>query len=220
MPKFSTERLKGVFQLLERMKVFTLERVESALGCSTPTARLRLKRWKAYTSYNQNGRYYTLPTVPRFDDNGLWFYENVFFCRHGNLRKTVVHLIDHSPSGLTGNEIGKLIRLSPRSFLHHFRDVGGIHREKLGGAYVYFSDDPLRHKDQLQQRLDILSSAQKSLTEADAVVILGALIRHHGISEEDIMSLPEIKTRKISVFVIREFLERHGLLKKSPVTKP
>ena len=220
MPKFSEETLKGVFKFLEGVKVFTLDRLMSSLGCSMPSARVKLKQWKAYTSYNQNGRYYTLPTVPRFDANGLWFYKDVFFCRYGNLRNTVVRLIHHSPSGLTGNEIGKLLRLSPRSFLHHFRHAGGIHREKREGVYVYFSDDPVRYKDQVRQRSEALSRAQKSLTEAGAVAILSALIRHHGISEEEIMALPEIKTRKISVLVIREFLSRHGLLKKTPVTTP
>ena len=220
MPKFSEETIKRVFKFLEGIKIFTLDRLVSSLGCSVPSARVKLKQWRAYTSYNQNGRYYSLPTVPRFDENGLWFYEDVFFCRYGNLRNTVVRLIHHSPSGLTGNEIGKLLRLSPRSFLHHFRNVGGIRREKIEGAYVYFSDDPVRYRDQVRQRLEVLSDTQKSLTEVDAVVLLRALIRHHGISEEEIMALPEIKTRKISVLVIRDFLRRHGLLKKTPVTTP
>lgn len=220
MPKFSEETIKRVFKFLEGIKIFTLDRLVSSLGCSVPSARVKLKQWRAYTSYNQNGRYYSLPTVPRFDENGLWFYEDVFFCRYGNLRNTVVRLIHHSSSGLTGNEIGKLLRLSPRSFLHHFRDVGGIRREKIEGAYVYFSDDPVRYRDQVRQRLEVLSDTQKSLTEVDAVVLLRALIRHHGISEEEIMALPEIKTRKISVLVIRDFLRRHGLLKKTPVTTP
>jgi len=220
MRKISEETVDGVHKFLERIKVFTIDRLISALGCSMPSARVKLKQWKAYTSYNQNGRYYTLPTVPRFDANDLWFYENVFFCRYGNLRNAVVHLIDNSPLGLSGNEIGNLVRLSPRSFLHHFRNVEGLYREKIEGVYVYFSDNPVRHKEQIQQRLNVLASTQKSITEADAVVILGALIRHHGISEKDILSLPEIQTRKISAFAIRAFWDRHGLLKKTPVTKP
>jgi hypothetical protein len=217
MPKFSEETVKRAFKLLEGIKVFTLDRLMSALGCSMPGARVRLKRWKAYTSYNQNGRYYSLPTVPRFDETGLWFYKEAFFCRYGNLRKSVVGLIQHAPKGLTGNEIGKLLRLSPRSFLHHFRKVGGIHREKIEGVYVYFSDDPARYNDQLRRRSEVW---QQSLTDADAVLLLSALIRHHGIREDEIMALPEIKTRKISAAVLHEFLTRHGLLKKTPVTTP
>ncbi len=220
MSKFREETVRGVFKYLEGIKVFTLDGLISAMGCSIPNARVKLKQWKAYTSYNQNGRYYAMPTVPRFDENGLWFYENAFFCRYGNLRETIVHLINNATSGLTGNEIGKLVGLSPRSFLHHFRNAGGIQREKIEEVYVYFSDDPDRYKEQVRLRSGILAVTQKSLSEADVVVILAALIRHHGISEKDIMDLPEIRTRKISALAIQKFLDSHGLLKKTSVTKP
>ncbi len=140
MTKFNEGRLKSVFDLLEDMKVFTLERLVSSLGCSIPTARLKLKQWRAHTSYNQNGRYYAMPTVPRFDNNGLWHYEDIYFSRYGNLKSTIVQLVERSPSGLAGKEIGALVRLDPRSFLHHFRNAGGIQREKADGVYVYFSD--------------------------------------------------------------------------------
>ena len=220
MPKFSEEKLKSVFKFFEGIKIFTLDQLVSSLSCSTPTARLKLRHWQAYTSYNQNGRYYAMPTVPRFDKSGLWSYENICFSKYGNLRKTVVHLINNSSSGLTGNEIGNLVRLPPRSFLHHFRNVAGIYREKREGVYVYFSDDPDRYKEQLGSRSSVLTPTEKLLSDADAVVILTALIKHHGISMEDIMELPEVRGRGFSRVVIREFLDHHGLLKKTPTTKP
>jgi len=65
MRKFSEETVESVYKILERVKVFTIDRLISALGCSMPSARVKLKQWKAYTSYNQNGRYYTLPTYDR-----------------------------------------------------------------------------------------------------------------------------------------------------------
>jgi len=220
MAKLSEGKLKSVFKVLEHIKVFTLDQLISSLSCSTPTARLKLKQWQAYRSYNQNGRYYAMPTVPRFDENGLWYYEDISFSNYGNLRNTVVHLINNSPLGLTGNEIGTLVRLPPRSFLHHFRDVAGIHREKREGVYVYFSDDPGRYKEQLQNRSRVLIPTGKLLSDADAVVILTALIKHHGITMEDIMALPEVRERKFPPVSIREFLDHHGLLKKIPTTRP
>jgi len=220
MPKIGQERLKNVFRFLESLKVFTLDKLVSSLSCSTPTARLKLKQWKAYTSYNKNSRYYAMPTVPRFDENGLWYYEDISFSKYGNLRNTVIHLINNSASGLSGSEMGDVVRLAPRSFLHHFRNVAGIHREKREGIYVYFSEDPDRYKEQLQSRLSILPAPVKLLTDADAVVILTALIKHHDICMEDIMALPEVRERKFSPVVIRQFLDRHGLVKKTLTTKP
>ena len=220
MTKLSEGRLKNVFNLLEDIKVFTLERLVSSLSCSIPTARLKLKKWGAYTSYNKNGRYYAMSTVPRFDDNGLWHYEDIFFSRYGNLKNTIVHLVERSPSGLTGKEIGAFVRLDPRSFLHHFRNAGGIQREKPEGVYVYFSDNHVTYKQQRESRSKLAHSAVEFLSEANVVVILTALIKHHGIGLEEIMALPEIRMHKISLAAIRDFLERHGLVKKTPTTKP
>jgi hypothetical protein len=104
--------------------------------------------------------------------------------------------------------------------LHHFRNVADIHREKREGVYTYFSGDADRYKEQLQSRLSILPPTVKLFTDADAVVILAALIKHHEICLEDIMALPEVRERKFSPFVIRQFLDRHDLLKKTPTTKP
>ena len=219
MPKIGEKRLKDVFRFLEDIKVFTLDKLVSLLSCSTPTARLKLKQWKAYTSYNKNSRYYAMPTVARFDENGMWHYENIFFSKYGNLRNTVIHLINNSSSGLSGREIGDLVRLPVRSFLHHFRNLAGIQREKREGVYIYFSEGPDRYKQQLQSRLNRLEPPDKLFTDADAVLILRALIKHHDIGTEDIMALPEVRERKVSPAVIGDFMDRHGLLKKTPTTK-
>lgn len=220
MSEDKEEKLKAALNHLERKKVFTLEHLVSYLECSVPTARLRLKNWKTYTSYNQNGRYYSLQTVPRFDENGLWQYEGVFFSKSGNLKKTLIYLVQKSPSGLTGKEIGNLVGLPPRSFLHHFRDVAGIHREKIEGLYIHFSDDPDRYKRQSGNRSNLIGYQDKLFSDADAVIILTALIRHHGISLEEIMALPDIRAQKFSSFVINDFLSRHNLLKKTPDIQP
>lgn len=219
MTRLSEGTLRSVFKLLEDMKVFTLERLVSSLSCSIPTARLKLKQWGTYTSYNQNGRYYAMSTVPRFDNNGLWHYDDIYFSRYGNLKNTIVQLVERSPYGLTGKEIGALVRLDPRSFLHHFRNAGGIQREKPEGVYVYFSDNPATYEQQRKSLSKLAHPAKEVLSETNAIVILSALIKHHGISLEEIMALPEIRMHKISSTAIRDFLERNGLVKKTPATK-
>jgi hypothetical protein len=220
MPKIDQKKVKNAIKYFQKIKVFTINQLVSSLNCSAASARLKLKQWKVYTSYNQNGRYYAMPTAPRFDENGLWRYQYIYFSKHGNLKNTLIHLVNQSSSGLTGNQIGDIVGLSPRSFLHHFRDTPGICREKHGGVYVYFSENPDKYKEQLQKQSTAVTRTAKFLTDADAVVILTALIKHHHICIEDIMALPEIKARNFSAFVIREFLDRHGLVKKTPTTKP
>jgi hypothetical protein len=220
MPRIDKEAIENALRVLEKTKVVTLKQVVSFLKCSMPGARLKLNQWRALTSYNQNGRYYTLPDIPQFDENGLWRFKDVYFSKHGNLKKTIIYLVSNSSSGLTGKQIGDLLGLSPQSFLHHFRDCKGIVREKHDGVYAYFSDQSERYDQQIQSRSTAISSfSEPSFSDVDAVVILVALIKHPEISVEDILALPEIKRKKYSPVSIRRFLESHDLLKKTPDTR-
>lgn len=204
---------------LKKKKVFTFSLLLSMLKCSTRSGRNILRQWGTYNSYNHNGRYYTLPDVPKFDGNGLWKYKGVFFSKHGTLKNTVVHLINSATSGLTGNQIGEIVEISPQSFLCHSRDAPGIRREKYDGVYVYFSDDNDRYKQQTHSRLDALTISAKYLSDADAVLILVAMIKHHNITADNLAALPEIKEKNISHMILREFFERHGIGKKTPNLK-
>ena len=173
--------------------------------------------WKAHTSYNQNGKYYTLPEIPRFDQHGLWRHKDVAFSRHGNLKKTIIHLVCTSRVGLSGRQLGEILGLSPQSFLHHFCDCPGICRGKHEGVYIYFAEEALVHEKQVRQRYSLIRPPSfVSITDTEAIQILVAIIRHHGISAEAILVLPEIKKSKIKLPAIQGFLEHHGLVKKIP----
>ena len=219
MRRLDLDTIKQTYKRLEKGKVFTIDQLVSALKCSTPNARLKLKQWRAFRSFNKNGRFYTLPHVPRFDRYGLWRYKDVAFSRHGNLKKTIIHLVNSSVSGITGKELGDLLGLLPQSFVHHFRDCPDICRDKHRGVYVYFSDHPDVYKQQVQRR-SLTPVARASLSDADAVMILVAVIKHHGISMKDILTLPEIKKKRVSETALHDFLQAHGLLKKMPATGP
>jgi hypothetical protein len=217
MARLNQDTIKAAWRHLEKAKVFTIGELASVLKCSIPNARLKLKQWRTYTSYNRNGRFYALPQVPGFDHHGLWHHENAAFSKHGNLKKTIVHLVASATAGLTGRQLGELLGLSPQSFLHHFRNCPGICREKHDGVYVYFADDVSVYERQVKQRRTIVCQPPiVSITDPEAILILAAIIKHHGISAEDILALSEIKKSKISKQAIQGFLEYHGLVKKIP----
>jgi hypothetical protein len=191
------------------------------LTCSISNARLKIKQWQAYTSYNQNGKYYTLPQVPLFDQYGLWRYKDIGFSRYGNLKKTIIHLVKASPAGLSGRQLGEILKLSPQSFLHHFRKSPGLYREKYDGVFVYFSDVDYIFEKQVNQRSShICRSAIVTISDTEAILILVAIIRQHGISAEEIAALSEIKKSGIKLDKIKGFMEYHSLLKKIPDFMP
>jgi len=215
MPKLDSVNVETTRSVINSERVFTLKRLTSLLKCSSRTAQTKLKNWNAFTSYNKNGQYYALPGTPQFDTNGLWRFKDIAFSKHGNLKSTFVYIVSSAPAGMSGKQLGEMLGISPQSFLHHFRKCPGIRREKHHGVYVYFADDTMVYKKQLQKRraVDLKST---DLTDSEAIIILVALIKHHGISVGEIFELHEIKRSKLPKSAIQGFLEHHGLVKKTP----
>ncbi|MEJ2353206.1 MAG: hypothetical protein P8Y03_25745 [Anaerolineales bacterium] len=213
MQRIDPNAVRSTRSSLKKKKVFDFPMLLFLLNCSVRTGRSMLRKWRAHTSYNKNGQYYALPDVPRFDENGLWWHKGAYFSKYGTLKNTVVHLVGASSAGLSGEQIGELVGLDPRSFLHHFRDTPGMQRRKHQGVYVYFSDGVARFEEQLRARLEAIAS-DADLSDADAVVILVVLIKHYGIEPESIALLPEVKAKGISAAAIQRFVERHDLKKR------
>ena len=208
--------LSTVIQKFKNKKVVTIVVLAAWLSCSIATARRRLKAWRAYTSYNQNGRYYTLPEIADFDDNGLWRYQGVFFSKHGNLKRTLAHLVIHSAQGLSGAELGELLGLEPRSFLSHFRDHPEIFRENLMGRWIWFAADPKIREAQKQARLaQAVAKEPRMPTDTEAVMILVDLIKHPNSGLEQVARRLKPKGLHIDVDAIGQLLVHHGLEKKT-----
>jgi len=203
-------------KIFKKKKVLMIEELSGLLGSSLVTARRRLKQWEAYTSYNQNGRYYVLPDIAKFDAYGLWRHQDILFSQHGNLKKTVIALVKNSSAGLTGSQIGNLVSLAPRSFLSHFRNELQLRREMIEGRFVYFASDKAtctRQKENLQEQTN--PSDMRDPTDAEAVVILVERIKHSGLSIEDLAKKLRKVGYRFSTEAIRHFLDSHGLLKKT-----
>jgi len=208
--------ISTVINSFKKERIVTVALLVTWLSCSVPTARRRLKEWRAYTSYNHNGRYYTLPGIPAFDEHGLWRYRDVLFSKHGNLKQTVVHLITHSEHGLSSAELGELLGLQPRSFLSPFRTHPGLYREQLRGRWIWFAADPRVRKIQKQARLAQVAVQESRMpSDMEAVMILVDLINHPHSRLEGIAHRLKQKGLVVDVEAIRRLLGHHDLLKKT-----
>jgi hypothetical protein len=197
-------------------KVVTLAELMLKLNCSRRTAQRRLAQWEAISSYNRNGRYYTLPDIPKFDANGLWRYRDVFFSKFGSLPETFVELVARSPAGLTASEAGELLGLRPSSFLWSLRNHPALRREKHRGRYVYLSSDPGRYQQQRQQR-ELMRGALRLPSDSEAVGILIEKIKHPSLSDEELSRRLEKQKVFVDPGIIHDFFLRHNLaVKKTP----
>lgn len=191
-------------------RVLTIEELATLLRSSLPTARRRLKAWNTFTSYNKNGRYYVLPSVPTFDSNGLWRYRDIGFSRYGNLTETLVAVVRNSPAGLNAAELGWLLGMEPYSFLWLFRNHEALVRERHHGRFVYFAAEKDLYHRQRDERM-IMDAQARRLSDSEAVAVLVEAIKHPDWSVEQLCR--ELKRQGLHVTeqAVSNFFIYHGL---------
>lgn len=214
------EELKYLKNIYGVEKVMTISDLKKRMMVSEITIRRKLKKAGAITSYNKNGRFYTLPHIPKFDSYGLWCHNGIRFSKHGNLNRTIIQLINQSSSGLHAEIIGELIAYPPHSLLHQLSLKSAIQREKLHGKYVYFSIDEQLYKSQLNK----YTTLQTQYIEDDisCIIAVRLLIEKIKRPKYSISHLVEILHReniKISELQAKRFFEKHGIEKKTPDLK-
>lgn len=208
---------KLMLKHLHRKKTMTISQVSNLLGCAVITARRRMKDWHAFRSCNQNGKFYTLPEIPSFDDHGLWRYEGILFSKHGNLVKTLIHLIREAEAGMTGSDVLRLTGLSSNSsIVYQLRDAGHLRIEKVSGRVALFDSDIVHYQQQRSVR-EKHQSVPLPKCE-DALMILVEMIKNPGASVDQIVHVMLKKHRKISAASIHKILEHYDVLKKTPDT--
>jgi hypothetical protein len=206
----------SLLQRWRRAKVITLPQLMEQFQISVRTARRRLKTWAALASFTHNCRFYTLPDVPQFDAQGLWFHREIGFSRHGHLPQTIVALVRQSPAGLTAAQLGQSLRLDPRSFLWQFHQHPELEREKHQGRYVYFAAEPSLAASQKALRRAALSPVLLPSAE-EAIAVLVQAIQHPERNPEQLATHLRGSYPHLSAQAIVALFAHHGLtLKKTP----
>ena len=113
---FDPQRLRTY---LHRHTIADLPALKHALGTSADLTVFRKLRSLGYlSSYTHRGRFYTLRTIARFDDDGLWSHEAVWFSRHGTLMATLVAWIAQAPQGWFADELADRLHVDVHDPLH------------------------------------------------------------------------------------------------------
>ncbi len=200
-------------------KILTIEELSELLHCSNITSRRRLKQWQAFTSYNQNNRYYTLPDIPVFNKKGLWNYQGVFFSKYGTCKQTVIHFVNISENGLSNTELAEKLGENPNSSLAHFKEIPGIKKERHGRDIVYFSSSEDVYIQQKRNRFPPEPTAGELPPDADAIMILVELIHHPEMSTSELTVQLQGKGHAIGIGNITALFKKHEIDKKKPDMK-
>ena len=203
-----------------RDKVMTIKELIKRMMVSEITVRRKLKKSGALTSYNKNGKYYTLPHIPVFDSYGLWNYKEIRFSRHGNMHQTIIQLVNQSHCGLHAGAIGELIGYPPHSLLNKLCDKSLIKRDKLHGRYVYFSIEDQLYKSQRNKYETIQQQfIEQDMSCTTAVKLLMEKIKRPESNPSELARALRKEKINISELQVKSFFEKHGLEKKTPTSQ-
>ena len=157
-------------QRLQRHKIATLDELKQALGTEVALTVLRkLKELDYLTSYSHAGRYYTLRAIARFDGDGLWSHDGVWFSRHGTLLATARHFVELAPQGYFAQELASALHVQVHDGLRQLVERRQIARQSLAGLYLYTSTDAATRQRQLLNRRS--SQAVPTLTDVSRLQV-------------------------------------------------
>lgn len=204
-------------------KVLTKAELLDVSGCSNMTLFRRLSEHGYFTSYNLNSRYYTIPEVARFDNNGLWHYRQVRFSKYGTLKATIQHFVDFSEMGYSVNELNRLLGVRVSSLLLPLSNQGVITREYFNGWY-YFTTDPVKREQQIERRRVRLAPSPtatiilpQQLDDKSKIEALAGLVKHPEFEPKDVRSYLKARGIIVTLTAVKELFDRYDLSKKKGI---
>jgi hypothetical protein len=139
--------------LFKQQKIASMQELKEALGTRADATVFRKLRELSYlSSYSHRGRYYTLGSIPVFDQWGLWSFRSVWFSERGTLLATAEALIDESEQGFFETELESLLNVEVRGSLLKLIQKERVWREKVFGRYLYCSRITNQRKKQIRAR--------------------------------------------------------------------
>jgi hypothetical protein len=170
--------LNDVIASFAQKQVLTKTELLQEHGCS-PMTLWRLLRQAGYlTSYNYNAKYYTLTAIPRFDDHGLWSYQDIRFSKWGTLPETMVAVIEQSARGMTAREVAEMLHVqNAKPLLAKLALKQRLGRDTRDRSFVYLASEPSRQEQQLRKRNE--QALLRALPEPQQIIaLLVEMIRH------------------------------------------
>jgi hypothetical protein len=148
--RYSATKLVDLFK---QQKIASMQELKDALGTrADATVFRKLRELSYFSSYSHRGRYYTLGSIPVFDQWGLWSFRSVWFSERGTLLATAEALIDESEQGFFETELETLLNVEVRGCLLNLIKKERVWREKIFGRYLYCSRITNQRKKQIRAR--------------------------------------------------------------------
>jgi len=203
-------------ELFKQEKCYTIEELSHRLNYSLISIRRFLKVIGYYSSFTHNSKWYTLRSIPSFDKNGIWVYQDIGFSEHGNLNQTILRFTDKSFQGLTAKDLFNILSVPCHPVLNQMYRENKLDRFNTAKGFVYLSASEGKKRLQLE-RLQVLTPPQKSecLNPQTAVYVLVEFVKNPNASFFELSVAVKKMGVKVSQQDIAQLFKDYDL-KKSP----
>lgn len=177
-----TPNIQRIEEFILSKRMVTFKELQKFLGnTSRMTIIRRLRELSYLSSYSHAGKYYTIESIPKFSEEGLWSYNSVYFSKFDSLINTCHAFVNNSESGYSTKELRNILHVDVKLSLIELTKRGKLYRKKFRGGYVYFNKHFPRRKQQLiirhsQNEATVLNigklSSQVITNELKAAIIL------------------------------------------------
>jgi hypothetical protein len=178
-PKYSP---KDIIKFLKRRKIATLDQLVAALdNPGRSTIFRKLQQLEYLSSYSHRGKYYTLRSIARFNDLGLWDFRSVHFSRFGNLLDTAQAFVHDSEAGYSATELKDVLHIKTKHALTQLYRSGRIQRDQFDSVYIYLSiDNHIADRQRKARRIHqkrssaslVVANPDLAAEEAKAIILL------------------------------------------------
>jgi hypothetical protein len=144
---------KELKRLIVKYKMATMVEMKAAIGTTVDATIFRKLRQLCYLrSYSHRGKYYTIPEIAAFNEQGLWSCRGVHFSKQGSLLNAIEHHVNHCVVGYFEYELEGLLHVVVRSAVLKLLNDNKINRQKVSGRYLYCSSRMKKRKRQCSER--------------------------------------------------------------------
>ena len=165
--------LQPLLDLFARLRALTMPEMKAALGTDIDVTVFRkLAQLPARTSYSHRGSFYTLDSIARFDEQGLWCGRGAWFSQHGTLLDTAEAFVRAAPAGNFAPELEATLHVSTKDALRHLVEQRRLHRQAHGPLYLYTAPERGRRQEQLAARQALSEARDPKEEELRAAIVL------------------------------------------------
>lgn len=183
------------------------------LNYSIPSVRRFLRAIGYYSSFTHNGQWYTLHTVPSFNQDGLWFHHEIGFSRAGSLTKTLIALTSKSQAGVTAEQLGEMLHCRCHTILVQLCRKKKLQRLKRGRSFTYLATDCCIAARQRQVQ-SVRSTQLNELPAEIAILVLVEFIHNPDAGFAQLAkTIKGDKKVTIEVAQIEQLFQRYSLKK-------